>query len=369
MPIDTHPSTASRRTAAGLRLPAAVPGVHCGSGHPMSGPVFITGVAGLIGSHLACALLAEGREVRAIDNCVSGMKDNIPDGVDFRESDCRHVDDYTDLLDGVSVVFHCAAAPYEGVSVFSPFHVHEHTNSSTVAVLSAAAAAGVARFVLCSSMARYGAQKPPFTEDMTPAPVDPYGIAKYSAEMTVETVCRAHGMEFNIAVPHNVIGPGQRYDDPYRNVAAIIINRMLRGLQPVIYGDGKQRRCFSYISDAVSCLVKLGCDPAVQGEIVNIGPDEDAVTIAELAELIADIIGIPCSPIFVPARPLEVHEAVCSSEKARRLLGYRTSVGLREGLESMVAWIRERGSREFDYHLDLEIETDKTPTTWTQRLI
>lgn len=335
----------------------------------MSKSVFVTGVAGLLGSHVAEACLREGHEVRGIDNLLGGYKDNVPSGIDFRVADCRYVTDYSDLLDGIHIVYHCAAAPYEGVSVFSPYLVHEHTCGGTIALLSSAVAAGVGRFVLCSSMARYGAGKPPFTEDMTPAPVDPYGIAKYAAEMMVRSVCRAHGVEFNIAVPHNVIGPGQRFDDPYRNVAAIMINRMLRGLQPVIYGDGSQRRCFSFVSDVVSCLTKLGTYETVEGEVVNIGPDEEPVSILQLAETISDIVGGRFDPIFVPGRPLEVHHATCSSDKARRLLGYRTQVSLQEGLTSMVEWITDRGPREFDYHLPLEIVNERTPATWTQKLL
>ncbi|MGW8729939.1 NAD-dependent epimerase/dehydratase family protein [Streptomyces sp. NPDC055808] len=214
----------------------------------MSKPVFVTGVAGLLGSP-AEELMKLGYEVRGIDNLLGGYRDNIPHGMDYRTADCRDTADSADMLEGVGVVYHCAAAPYERLSVFSPYLVHEHTCGSTIAVLSASVAAGIERFVYCSSMARYGAGVPPFTEDLTPTPVDPYGIAKHAAELTIRSLGQEHGVEFNIAVPHNVIGPGQRFDDPYRNVAAIMINRMLRGLPPVIYGDGSQRRCFSYISD------------------------------------------------------------------------------------------------------------------------
>ncbi|WP_067476108.1 NAD-dependent epimerase/dehydratase family protein [Actinomadura hibisca] len=335
----------------------------------MSGPVFITGVAGFLGSHLADALIAEGHSVRGIDNLSGGYKDNVPDAVEFRDADCRNVAAYADLLDGVETVYNCAAAAYEGLSVFSPHHVYEHTCGATVAVLSAAAQARVRRFVHCSSMSRYGEGEPPFTEDTEPAPLTPYGIAKYAAELTVRSVCETHGLEYNIAVPHNIIGPRQRYDDPYRNVAAIMINRMLQGQRPVIYGDGSQVRCFSFVEDVVSCLVRLGVDPAVTGEVVNVGPDENPVTVLELAETIAAAMGVPCDPIFMPERPLEVHHATCSSDKARRLLGYETRTTLREGIGSMVEWLRRRGPREFSYGIELEIVNELTPKTWTDQLI
>jgi UDP-glucose 4-epimerase len=335
----------------------------------VSGPVFITGVAGFLGSHLADALLAEGRPVRGIDNLSGGYKTNVPDGVEFRDVDCRDTSAYADLLTGVETVYNCAAAAYEGLSVFSPYHVHEHTCGATIATLSMSIAAGVRRFVHCSSMSRYGEGERPFTEDMTPAPLTPYGIAKYASELTVRSLCETHGVEFNIAVPHNIIGPRQRYDDPYRNVAAIMINRMLRGERPVIYGDGSQVRCFSFVDDVVSCLLRLGEDPAVRGEVVNVGPDENPVTVLRLAEVIAEVMGVPCDPIFVPRRPLEVHHATCSSDKARRLLGYETRTSLVDGIRGMVEWISAQGPRRFDYGIELEIVSELTPATWADRLL
>jgi UDP-glucose 4-epimerase len=331
--------------------------------------VLVTGVAGFLGSHVADEMLAMGYQVRGIDNMIDGFKENVPDGVDFSEADCRMPEQYLHLLDGVDIVFHCAAAPYEGLSVFAPFLVHEHTTSATVAMLSAAVRKGVKRFVHCSSMSRYGALRPPFTEDMTPKPLTPYGIAKYAADLQVQAIADVHGMEYNIAVPHNIIGTRQRFDDPYRNVAAIMINRVLRGKQPIVYGDGSQLRCFSFVSDVVSCLTKLAVDPDVKGEIINVGPDEGTVSVLELAQTICELAGVACDPIFLPARPLEVHHATCSSEKARRLLGYRTQVGLRDGLGDMIEWIGKVGPREFDYNLDLEIVNELTPRTWTDQLM
>jgi UDP-glucose 4-epimerase len=331
--------------------------------------VFVTGVAGFLGSHVAEHFVAAGHAVSGIDNLLGGAKENVPAGVEFVVADCANREAYAALLDGADVVYHCAAAPWEGLSVFSPYLVYQHTTGSTAAVLSLAAATGVRRFVLCSSMTRYGAQPSPFTEDLPPAPVNPYGVAKYAAELLVRNVCEIHDMEWVIAVPHSIIGPRQKFDDPYRNVASIMINRMLRGQQPIIYGDGEQRRCFSYIADVVDPLVRLGTDPALAGEVVNVGPDEEYVTIRQLAETIADLLDFPLDPVHVPARPREVREANCSADKARRLLGYRTRWSLRDGLAETIAWIRAAGPREFTYHLPIEIVTERTPATWTQRLI
>ena len=103
-------------------------------------------------------------------------------------------------------------------------------------------------------MARYGNQKTPFTEDMKTQAVDPYGIAKVAAENILKNLCKINNIEWVIVVPHNIIGPRQKYDDPYRNVVSIMLNRMLLNKAPIIFGDGKQKRCFSYIDDCIFCL-------------------------------------------------------------------------------------------------------------------
>jgi len=227
----------------------------------------------------------------------------------------------------------------------------------------------VKRFVYCSSMARYGRGKAPFSEDQPAAPVDPYGIAKYAGELLVRNVSETHGMEHVIAVPHNIIGPRQKYDDPYRNVASIMINRMLQGKQPIIYGDGEQERSFSFVQDCVDPLLKMGTLPGLSGEIINIGPDEEAATINELAGMLADLLSFKLKPIYVADRPQEVKVATCTADKARRLLAYQTKVSLRDGLISMIDWIRSHGPKPFEYHLPIEIDSPLVPATWRDRLL
>ncbi len=330
---------------------------------------FVSGVAGFLGSHLADRLLAEGHRVIGCDNLLGGYMDNIPEGVEFHNLDLINHDQIAPLLRGVDVVYHCAATAYEGLSVFSPHIVTQNVYGITVSLASASISAGVKRFVQCSSMARYGTQNTnPFTEDMVPKPQDPYGIAKYAAELTLANLGQVHGMEYVIGVPHNIIGPRQKYDDPYRNVASIMINLMLQGRQPVIYGDGEQKRCFSFVDDVVEPLLVLGTSSEVVGQIINIGPDEGTVTINQLAMEIASILDFDLDPQYMPGRPQEVKYATCSADKARRLLGYATTVNLREGLEAMVAYIRKRGIRTFEYHLPLEIQSDLTPKTWKNQL-
>jgi len=332
--------------------------------------VFLTGVAGFLGSHLSERLLRDGHAVVGVDNMLGGYEDNIPNGVEFYKADARDYEKMKSLMRGSDIVYHCAAAPHEGLSVFSPNLITDHTYNSTIATVSAAVMNNVKRVVFCSSMARYGEQETlPFTEDMLPKPKDPYGIAKYAAELATESLCAAHGMEYVHAVPHNIIGPRQKYDDPYRNVASIMINLMLQGRQPIIYGDGEQRRAFSYVSDVVDPMIKMAFEPHVVGHAINVGPDEEFITVNELASRIARLLDFkPLRPTYVGDRPMEVKHASCSADKSREMLGYKTTYTLDRGLQEMIDWIRSRGTRLFRYHLALEIVTDKTPRTWKDRL-
>lgn len=336
----------------------------------MKSKVLITGVAGFLGSHIADRILERGHPVVGIDNLLGGYEDNVPKRVEFHRVDARDLEKMKPLMKSVEVVFHCAAAPQEGLSVFSPTLVTEHTYNSTVSAVTAAVTAGVKRFVFCSSMARYGEQETvPFTEDMVPRPKDPYGIAKYASELVIQSLAEAHGIEYVHAVPHNIIGPRQKYDDPYRNVVSIMINLMLQGRQPIIYGDGEQRRAFSFVSDVADPIVKMGFDPNVAGEVINVGPDDEFTSINELARRIAHLLGFsPFNPMYVPSRPMEVRLASCSAEKCRKLLGYRPTCSLDRGLAEMIDWIRQRGPKPFHYHLPIEILNGKTPSTWKDRL-
>lgn len=332
--------------------------------------VLITGVAGFLGSHLADSFISKGYSVTGIDNLVGGYVENVPTGVDFHNIDLSEFNKIVPLFEKVEIVIHAACTAYEGLSVFSPALVAQNTSQITTNVLSASVSGGVKKFVYMSSMARYGTQPIlPFTEKMTPLPQDPYGIAKYSSELMVKNICEVHNMQYVILVPHNIVGPRQKYDDPYRNVASIMVNRMIHGKQPIIYGNGNQRRCFSFIQDVVDPIMKACFTDVINGETINIGPDEEFVSINELAEVIAGIMNFRLSPIYVAERPQEVLEANCSANLARQLLGYKTTINLKQGLEELCNWIQSQPRREFNYHLPLEIINEKTPQTWTKKLI
>lgn len=326
-------------------------------------------MAGFLGSHLAQKFLSSAFKVSGNDNLLGGSLDNVPDGVEFYNVDCCDNQAMVEVLQDVDIVIHCAATAHEGLSVFSPSFITKNIYEASVSVMSAAIQNNVGRFVFCSSMARYGSNIIPFIEEQAPAPVDPYGIAKVAAEDTLKVLCDTHDMEYNIAIPHNIIGPRQNYTDPYRNVISIMANRNLRGLPSMIYGDGMQERCFSYVDDCVSCLEKMALDKNIVGETINIGPDEHTITINEAAEIVARECMFQEPAIHLPDRPREVKHATCSSNKARRLLDYETKTDLTTAIQKTVEYIRETGPKEFNYNLPLEIVTDKTPTTWKDELM
>ena len=332
--------------------------------------VLITGVAGFMGSHLADSFLAKGYDVVGIDNLLGGYEENVPSGVDFHNIDLDNLELIQPLFEDVDLVVHTACTAYEGLSVFSPSLVVRNTMQITTNIMSACVRANVKKIVHLSSMARYGAQEVvPFIESMVPRPQDPYGIAKYGAELMIKNIADTHGLNYVILVPHNIIGPRQKFDDPYRNVASIMINRMLQGKQPIIYGNGEQKRCFSFMQDVIDPLM-IACETDVaHGRIINIGPDEEFVTINELAHKLSIILDFKIEPIYMPGRPQEVFHANCSANLAREILNYKTTTSLEAGLVELVNWIKSKGFREFNYHLPLEFVTDKTPKTWTDRLM
>lgn len=331
--------------------------------------VLITGVAGFMGSHLADEFLARGYSVKGIDNLLGGYLSNVPRNVEFHKLDLDDLKSIAHVFEGVDLVIHAACTAYEGLSVFSPALVTRNTSQITANIVSASVAAKVKKIVHLSSMARYGTQETvPFVESMIPKPQDPYGIAKYASELLIRNVCETQGIKYVILVPHNIIGPRQKFDDPFRNVASIMINRMLQGKQPIIYGSGNQKRCFSFMKDVVDPLMVACESDVVDGLVVNIGPDEEFITINELAKRIASIIGFDLDPIYLPGRPQEVLHANCSAGLARVLLNYQTSTSLDQGLKELIEWIRNQGPKRFDYHLPLEFQTALTPTTWTSEL-
>ena len=332
--------------------------------------ILITGVAGFLGSHLSERFSKLGHEVVGLDNMIGGYKDNIPNNIKFYNFDCCDLKKIDSIMKKVDVVYHCAATAHEGLSVFSPIEITKNNYLASITIITSAINHDVKRIIYCSSMARYGQGKTPFHEEMEPKPIDPYGISKVAVEKVLTNLCNLNNIQWVIAVPHNIIGPRQKYDDPFRNVVSIMLNRMLLGKPAIIFGDGKQKRCFSYIDDCIYCLENMLNNQDVNGQIINIGPDEEFVTINKVAEICQNISGSNLKPIYKKDRPQEVKEATCSANKARKLLNYKTTTDLYTGIKKTYEYIKKRGPKPFDYtKLKLEIVNSHTPDAWINKEI
>jgi len=331
--------------------------------------IFITGIAGFLGSNLAEYYLKKNFKVSGCDNLIGGSLDNIDQSkINFFNADCEDFDAMKKIIKDVDVLCHAAAYAHEGLSSFSPVLISSNNVTGSVSVFTAAIINKVKRIVYCSSMARYGNIKIPFKEDDEIRPVDPYGVSKVAAENILKILSETHDVEYNIAVPHNIIGPRQKYNDPYRNVVSIMINLMLQKRNPIIYGDGNQKRTFSDIDDCIYCLDKLLTDPKITSQVVNIGPDEEFTSINELYRLLSNKLKFNLEPKYLEDRPNEVKEATCSADKARKILGYKTSINLNESLDKMISYIIKKGPKKFQYNYPLEIDNEKTPLAWKEKL-
>src|SRR5262245_25873299 len=233
--------------------------------------VFVTGMAGFLGSHVAERLRDLGHEVRGIDNLAGGELGNVPSEVELRELDCLDRTSYVDFMAGSDGVYHCAAAAYDGLSVFSPAFVFRNTAQATVDVASAAVANGVGRFVHCSSMARYGAVPAPYREDQTPAPVSPYGHAKRSSELMVANLFASHRRQWSGCRADHLHRPRPPLGRPLPHVGRDHDQPEAGGPQADRLRRGSHRRCFSFVDDVIYCLEQMATSPLAAGEVINIG--------------------------------------------------------------------------------------------------
>ena len=331
--------------------------------------IFITGIAGFLGSNLAEYYLKKNYKVSGCDNLVGGSLVNIDQNkINFFKANCEDFEMMKKITENVDILCHAAAYAHEGLSSFSPVLISSNNVTGSVSVFTAAIVNKVKRIVYCSSMARYGNIKIPFKEEDELKPVDPYGVSKVAAENILKILSKTHNIEYNIAVPHNIIGPKQKYDDPFRNVVSIMVNLMLQKKSPIIYGDGNQKRTFSDIDDCIYCLDKLLTDPQIVSQTVNIGPDEEYISINQLYHLLSNKLKFNLEPKYLEDRPNEVKEATCSADKARKVLGYKTSISLDESLNKIINYIKEKGPKEFQYNYPLEINNEKTPAAWKEKL-
>lgn len=328
--------------------------------------ILVTGGAGFLGSWLVDELVNRGHNVISVDNLSGGFLRNVNKKCKFVRMDLRK-EKTQEIVDGVGVIYHLAAYAAEGQSVFSPIQINDINITPMNRLMVAAVNNNVEKFVFTSSMAVYGDQKPPFSEEMPRKPVDPYGCGKTYCERMLEIFGEVYNLRYTILRPYNVYGPGQNITDPYRNVLGIWMNRIMRGKPPIIYGDGEQTRAFSYIEDVTPAIANAGLYKKADNKIINVGSNE-IVTINQACQIVLKAMNSKLKPIYEEERPAEVKHAYCTVEKSVKLLDYKTSHTLEEGIKKMAEWAKKIGPQKPTYALPLEI-TRRVPKVWREKLI
>jgi UDP-glucose 4-epimerase len=324
--------------------------------------IVVTGVAGLFGVNFTNYLLQHTDEkIIGIDSLFGGNEDYLPkhDRFVFCKGDLadksfqQELEKNIFLTNKVEYIFHFAAYAAEGLSPFIRCFNYENNVISTAFIVNMCIQYGIKRLVFTSSMAVYGDQEPPFDEAMTPSPIDPYGVAKYAAEMDIRIAADQHCLEYCIIRPHNVYGPYQNIWDPYRNALGIWMYRSLNGQPITIYGDGKQERAFSYIDDVLPCLWKAATDDRAKNQIINVG-GITPTSINEAANLVSNITGNQ-QVVHYESRH-EVKYAYSTHQKSVDLLDFEDRTSLREGLQKMWEWAKVQPKREQKYWTKYEID-------------
>jgi UDP-N-acetylglucosamine/UDP-N-acetyl-alpha-D-glucosaminouronate 4-epimerase len=304
----------------------------------------VTGGAGFIGSHIVTALLARGDRVRVLDNFSTGKQDNIKafgNKIEFIEGDLVNPDDVARAVEGVEVIFHQAALASVPRSVDAPLDTNAACVTGTVTLLDVARRSGVRRVVYGGSSSAYGDQPTPAKhERLVPAPLSPYAAAKLAGEFYCQAFTATYGLETVTLRYFNVFGPRQ---DPKSQYAAVIpkfITEILAGRRPIIFGDGKQSRDFTYIDNIVQGNLLAADAPAAVGRTINVAIGE-SYDLLQLMDGINRALGTNVQPVFEPARVGDVRDSLADISLARELLKYEPVVGFDEGLKRTVAYYRD----------------------------
>jgi UDP-glucose 4-epimerase len=317
--------------------------------------ILITGNAGLLGSRLADYILENtSHNVIGIDDLSGGYIENVHQNTIFINKNL------TDDLDGIfekyrpDVVYHFAAYAAEGLSPFIRVHNYKNNLIASANLINNSIKYDVSRFVFASSMAVYGnIYEAPFDESMLPSPIDPYGVAKYSVEQDLKIAFEQHKLPYTTIRPHNFYGVNQNIWDTYRNVLGIWMYQLLNGEKPTIFGDGLQRRAFSYVDDSIIPLWNASQRDDCVNETINLGGIEQ-YTILNACESLIDVTGMDIDPIFMEKRH-EVKNAFSTWDKSVKLLNFEHKTDLKEGLNKMWEWAKLQPVRERFHWSEYEI--------------
>lgn len=305
--------------------------------------ILVTGGLGFIGSHIVDRLVKEEFEVTVIDNLSTGRRGNIAyhqnrKDFNFIEGDIRDAALVKRIIKDVDAVFHEAALVSVPHSVENPLLTNEVNVSGTLNLLEACRDADVKRFIHASSSSVYGETETlPKHEKLNPQPISPYAVSKLAAENYVKVYYEVYGLNTVCLRYFNVYGPRQTYG-PYSGVITIFINRLLKNESPIIYGDGKQTRDFTYIQDVVEAnMLALTRERAI-GEVFNIATGNQT-TINQLAAMLQQIMNkTNLRTIFTNPRRGDIKHSYADITKAKKLLQYNPKISLKKGLTQLVKW-------------------------------
>jgi len=304
----------------------------------MKSLALVTGGAGFIGSHIVDRLLADGYRVRVLDNFSTGKRENLPesDDLDIITGDVGSIDDVHKAMKDIELVFHEAAIASVPKTINDPLGSHTTNYLGTLNVLEAARQQGTRRVVFASSAAVYGdLPELPKREDMPLKPLSPYAVDKLASEYACQMYTHLHGLETVCLRYFNVYGPRQDPGSPYSGVISIFSDRLKRGEQPVIYGDGEQTRDFVFVSDVVEANIKAATVARAAGRVINIAT-ASVVTLNELLKSMSLILNSEFNPRYEKARAGDIRHSSALTVLSREVLDWIPGVDMDEGLERLM---------------------------------
>jgi nucleoside-diphosphate-sugar epimerase len=304
----------------------------------------VTGGAGFIGGHIVERLLAEGWEVRVLDDFSSGTEANIAGcsgQIELLRGDIRDEATLSRALAGVEVVFHQAAIPSVPRSVAEPVRTNSVNIDGTLGVLEASRRAGVRRVVYAASSSAYGDTPTlPKVESMEASPLSPYALQKFTGEGYCRLYHSLYGLETVALRYFNIFGPRQNPKSEYAAVIPRFVTAALTGTPAEIYGDGEQTRDFTFVADAVQANLLAADAPAAPGHVMNIAGGT-RTSLNQLWSSICELLGVELEARHLAPRPGDVRDSLASLAVAGSLIGYEPSVDLREGLRRTIEGFRQ----------------------------
>lgn len=322
----------------------------------------ITGGAGFIGSHIVDELIKLGHNVVVLDDLSGGNRTNVNKKAYFVQGSINNIVLLENLFNTYKFdyIYHLAAYAAEGLSHFIRQFNYENNLIGSIKLINLAIKHNIKHFIFTSSIAVYGTNQTPMREDLTPQPEDPYGISKYAVELDLKAANEMFGLKYTIFRPHNVYGSRQNHGDPYRNVLGIFINNIMQGKPMTIFGNGKQTRAFTHISDVAPYIAKCVKVKKAENEVINIGADKP-YTVLELANIIAKELNIEPRIKFLKTRNEVVH-AHSDHSKAKEIFGIKKTTSLDAGIKEMVSWSKKIGPKETNRFWNIEIMKNLPPS-------